>query len=194
MAVYLYHKGEHTLPVFITHDMDFVSLDSYRDLFRSEKFMILTQDDIEKWLSIFCLKLLHIRNHSDLYLWEDILKQIQFEKSDIQSALLLDIRNKIVQLREELLSVHSLKDFLKTLVPRMEIVREGWLFLKNPNLAIPKDHKELLSLFDIAWSCNSQYFYYLLDGRISHSEVSSLLQDVQDYLLIFYNKVSHFIF
>ena len=48
MAVYLYHKGEDTLPVFITHDMDFVSLDSYRDLFRSEKFMILTQDDIEK--------------------------------------------------------------------------------------------------------------------------------------------------
>jgi hypothetical protein len=84
--------------------VDFVSLNAHRDFFAREHFIILTEDDIKEGKDVFCLKLLHIKNHSELFYGKDILKTTTFTLSDLRSALELQIRNKIILLREGYLS------------------------------------------------------------------------------------------
>ena len=52
--------------------------------------------------------------------------------------------------------------------------------------------KELLSLFDVAWSCNSQHFYYLIDDNIGDRNIPSLIHDVHQYLSELCTKVNDF--
>ena len=49
-------------------------------------------------------------------------------------------------------------------------------------MKIPQDMKELLSFFDVAWSCNSQIFYYLIDDNVEERKIPSLIHDVHQYL------------
>lgn len=182
VSIYLYQKGIETIPVFIVKEVDFIFLDSIRDFFVREKFILLTQDDIREGNDVFCLKLLHIRNHSELFHGADILSTISFLIPHLRSALELEIRNKRIQLREEYLSQHKWRVFLRQLLPGMQILREWALYLKYPDITLPKDSKELLSLFDVAWSCNSQHFYYLIDDKVEERNIPSLIQNVHHYL------------
>lgn len=182
VSIYLYEKNSENIPVFIIKEINFVFLDSIRSFFVHEKFILLTQDDIHEWIDVFCLKLLHIKNHSKLFYGNDILWAITFNLSDLRSSIELEIRNKRIQLREEYLSQSTRKNFIQQLLPGMQILREGALYLKNPDIVLPDDMKELVSLFDVAWSCNSQIFYYLMKGKIEESKIPSLIQDVHTYL------------
>ena len=74
----------------------------------------------------------------------------------------------------------------------MQIIWEGSLLLKNPDLVIPENMKELLSLFDVAWSCNSQNFYYLIDDQMEERQVPVFIQDVHTYLLKICTKINNF--
>ncbi len=192
LSIYLYHKGSVTLPVFVVQEVNFVLLDSIRDIFTRKNFIVLTQDDISQWNDVFCLKLLDIKNHSELFYGKDILWSFTFKTSDLRSSLELEIRNKRIQLREDYLSHHCGKDFLIHLLPGMKILWEGGLLLKNPSIKLPVDMKELLSLFDIAWSCNSQIFYYLLDEKVDVAKIPSIVHEVHEYLSVLCTKVNNF--
>ncbi|MEI8008683.1 MAG: hypothetical protein WCI00_04725 [bacterium] len=48
MSIYLYQKGTDTIPVFVVDTIDFIFLDSIRDFFVNEKFVLLTEDDIKE--------------------------------------------------------------------------------------------------------------------------------------------------
>jgi len=172
--------------------VDFIFLNSIRDFFIHEHFIILTEDDIKEGKDVFCLKLLHIKNHSKLFYGNDILNDIHIQTSDLRSALELEIRNKIIQLREGYLSQDKGRNFLHDLLSGMEIIREGGLFLKHPDIQLPQDKKALVSLFDIAWSCNSQYFYYLIDDMMEERNIPSFIQDVHYYLSEVCTKVNNF--
>lgn len=192
LSIYLYHRETKKLPVFVVKSVNFVFLDSIRSFFAHEKFIILTQDDINEWNDVFCLKLLHIKNHSELFYGNDIFWDIKIKKSDLRSALELEIRNKRIQLREDYLSVDNGKEFLQHLLPGMQILREWALLLKSSDIKTPKDMKELISLFDVAWSCNSQSFYYLIEDKVEESKIPSLIQDVHHYLSELCTKINHF--
>ena len=192
ISIYLYQKGKESVPVFVVDEVNFVFLDSIRSFFAREKFIILTQDDIHQGNDVFCLKLLHIKNHSELFYGNDILRDMQFKKSDLRSMIEFEIRNKRIQLREEYLSQKNGRDFLQHILFGMQILREWSLVLKSPEIIIPKDMKELLSLFDVAWSCNSQFFYYLIEDRIEDSKIPSLIHDVHHYLSELCTKINHY--
>jgi len=192
LSIYLYQKGNNTIPVFIVEEVNFVFLNSLRSFFAREKFVLLTQDDIKEWNDVFCLKLLHIKNHSTLFYGNDILSEFTINISDLRSTLEFEIRNKRIQLREEYLSQNKGRDFLKYILPGMQIVRESALLLKSPDMTLPVDMKALLSLFDVAWSCNSQIFYYLIEDRVEDRQIPSLVHDVHHYLSELCTKVNTF--
>ena len=182
VSIYLYQKGDQKIPVFIVKEVNFVFLDSLRSLFAREQFIMLTEDDIREWNDVFCLKLLHIKNHSEIFYGTDILSQISFDIGDLKSSLELEIRNKRIQLREEYLSQTKGRHFMQYLLPWMQILWEWLLSLKTPKIKLPADTKELLSLFDIAWSCNSQIFYYLIEGTLEEKSIPSFIHDTDEYL------------
>jgi hypothetical protein len=95
-------------------------------------------------------------------------------------------------LREEYLSQDTGRAFLQHLLPGMQILREWALYLKYPDINLPKDMKELLSLFDVAWSCNSQIFYYLIDDKVEERKIPSLIHDVHLYLSELCSKINHY--
>jgi len=190
LSIYLYQKGNESIPVFIVNDVNLVFLNSIRSFFAREKFIILTQDDINEGNDVFCLKLLHIKNHSTLFYGNDILFDFTINISDLRSALELEIRTKRIQLREDYLSQDKGRNFLKHLLPGMQILREWALLLKSPDIILPKDMKELISLFDVAWSCNSQNFYYLLEDKVEDRKIPTLIQNVHTYLSEICTKVN----
>lgn len=192
VSIYLYRKDKEAIPVFILKEVNFIFLDSIRSFFAREKFIILTEDDIHEGSDVFCLKLLHIKNHSDLFYGEDIIWTILFTLDHLRSALELEIRNKHIQLREEYLSQDNWKFFLRHILPGMKILREWALYLKHPNITLPQNAKELLWLFDVAWSCNSECFYYLIDDTVDDNKISSLIQDVHNYLSEICIKINNF--
>lgn len=182
LSVYLYQKWLDTIPVFIVEKIDFIFLDTIKSFFSHEKFILLTQDDIKEWGDVFCLKFLHMKNHSELFYWDDILSDISINLSDLRSAIELEIRNKRIRLREAYLSQNKEKNFFKYLLSEIQIIWEWTLVLKSPSITLPKDIKALLSLFDVAWSCNSQIFYYLLEDKVENSKLPSLIHDIHTYL------------
>jgi len=139
---------------------------------------------------VFSLKLLHIKNHSELFYGNDILSDIILHPSDLRSSLELEIRNKRIQLREEYLSQNNGRIFLRHILPGMQILRESALLLKSPDITLPTDTKQLLSLFDVAWSCNSQIFYYLIEDKIEDSQIPSLIHDIHTYLSDMCDKIN----
>jgi hypothetical protein len=95
-------------------------------------------------------------------------------------------------LREEYLSQKHGRDFLKHILPGMKILREWALVVKSPDITLPDDMKALLSLFDVAWSCNSQIFYYLIDDTVEDCNIPSLIHDVHQYLSELCTKINNF--
>jgi hypothetical protein len=191
VSIYLYHKGKDALPVFIIKDVDFVFLNSLRSFFVREQFIMLTEDDIKEGSDVFCLKLLHIKSHSTLFYGKDVLWKLNIQLSDLRSTLELEIRNKIIQLREGYLSQDKGRYFLHELLSGMDFIWEWVLWLKHPDLKIPDDRKAMLSLFDVAWSCNSQIFYYLIDDVMEDRKVPSFIQNVHHYLVEVCTKVNN---
>lgn len=192
VSIYLYQKGSNKIPVFIVKEINFVFLNTVRSFFAREKFIILTQDDIHEGNDVFCLKLLHIKNHSELFYGNNILWDIKFKTTDLRSALELEIRTKRIQLREDYLSQDKGRSFLHHILPGMQILREWALYLKNPTMKIPQDMKQLVSLFDVAWSCNSQIFYYLIEDKVEEHKIPSLIHEVHHYLSEVCAKINNF--
>lgn len=98
----------------------------------------------------------------------------------------------LIQLREDYLSVSRGHQFLGSLLVGMTSVREYALLLKHPTIELPKDTKQLLALFDVAWSCNSQDFYYLVDGVLKERDIPAFIQRVHVYLSELCTKINTF--
>ncbi len=192
VSIYLYKKDDVDIPVFVLSCVDFVFLDSIRSFFSDEQFIILTEDDIYRGNDVFCLKLLHIKQNSTLFYGKDLLSTIHIKNSDLRFMLELEIRNKLIQLREGYLSQNKWKYFLKDLLLGMEIIWEWALWLKNPDILLPKNIQELISLFDVAWSCNSSEFYYLIDDKIDKNKIPQFIHYVQIYLLDLCTKINDY--
>lgn len=95
-------------------------------------------------------------------------------------------------MREGYLSQDKGKDFLHDLLTGMQIIWEGALWLKHPTIKLPDDMKTMISLFDVAWSCNSQNFYYLIDDMMEERKVPLFIQEVHHYLSEVCTKVNNF--
>lgn len=192
ISLYLYNKHTMTIPVFVVKEVNFLLLDTLRPLFAQQHFILLTQEDIVQWKDVFCLKLLHIYHHAKLFYGVDILWQQQFQQSDIRSMLELEIRYTLIQLREDYLFLSRGHHILNNLLVWMIAVWEYALLLKNPAMELPTDTKQLLALFDVAWSCNSQHFYYLIDGVIKERDIPIFIQRVHEYLTDLCSKINAF--
>jgi uncharacterized protein YutE (UPF0331/DUF86 family) len=48
-------------------------------------------------------------------------------------------------------------------------------------------------LFDIAWSCNSGEFYYLIDNKIEEDKIPQFIQYVHTYLLDLCTKINDYV-
>jgi hypothetical protein len=59
-------------------------------------------------------------------------------------------------------------------------------------MKIPQDMKQLVSLFDVAWSCNSQIFYYLIEDKVEEHKIPSLIHEVHHYLSEVCAKINNF--
>jgi len=192
LSIYLYQTAHKNIPVFIVKEVNFVFLNSIRSFFAHEHFIILTEDDIYEGKDVFCLKLLHIKNHSEIFYGKNILWTFGIESSDLRSSLELEIRNKSIQLREGYLSQDKGKDFLQDLLLGMQIIWEWALWLKHPDIKLPHDLKAMVSLFDVAWSCNSQNFYYLIDDAMEERKIPLFIQEVHHYLSELCVKVNNY--
>jgi len=71
-------------------------------------------------------------NHSSLILGTDILKSITIKKADLLKTVELELRTKMVQLREDYLS-GSFDVFVKNILSFMEVIREGVEYI-DPSL------------------------------------------------------------
>jgi len=78
------------------------------------------------------LRFLHMINHSSLILGTDILKSITIKKADLLKTVELELRTKMVQLREDYLS-GSFDVFVKNILSFMEVIREGVEYI-DPSL------------------------------------------------------------
>ncbi len=192
VSIYLYKKGDEEIPIFVVDKVNFVFLDTIRSFFVREKFILLTEDDIKEGNDIFCLNFLHIKNHSKLFYGNDVLWSFLYKTSDLRSSLELEIRNKRIQLREDYLSQDKGRSFLHHLLPGMQILWEWALLLKNPDIVFSDDMKLMLSLFDVAWSCNSQIFYYLIEDRVEEGKIPTLIQEVHQYLSDLCTKINQY--
>jgi hypothetical protein len=73
VSIYLYQTPHKKIPVFIVKEVNFVLLNTMRSFFAHEHFIVLTEDDINEGKDVFCLKLLHIKNHSSLFYGKDVV-------------------------------------------------------------------------------------------------------------------------
>ncbi|MBU0626382.1 hypothetical protein KKG31_07000 [Patescibacteria group bacterium] len=136
--------------MFILENVDFRVLSENKTMFKDEKCIILSHDDLTNGHDVFPLKLLHIRNHSTLSLGKDILKDIDFKKSDLLKTMELELRTKMVQLREDFLS-DSFSVFVNNILYFVQVIWEGVAYIHGEYFA---DVKALESFVDDVLKCD----------------------------------------
>jgi|GEM_PF-1390135 len=124
LALYQYQSTHGEIPVFVLDSVDFHKLAHVKDVFAKERCIILSQDDVLNGHDVFPLRFLHMINHSSLILGADILKSISIKKADLLRTIELELRTKIVQLREDYLA-GSFDSFVEHILAFMEVIREG---------------------------------------------------------------------
>jgi len=122
-SLYQYQTAYGLIPIFVLDTVDFTVLSKVKKYFVKEKCIILSKDDVVNGHDVFPLKFLHMINHSTLILGTDILKTITIKKADLLKTIELELRAKMVQLREDYLS-GSFDAFLQNILSFMDVIRE----------------------------------------------------------------------
>lgn len=188
IAVYTYHTRQGDIPIFVIEKMDFKALEESKKLFKGEKFIMLTQNDISHGHDVFPLKFLHMRNHSDLVFWVDVLGDIQIKKADLLKTLELELRIKMIQLREDYLS-KSPDQFVSEILYFMHVVWEGVLYLKD----IEKiNESELISKVDQHLKCDWKVFAHLYHTKVVSKDLLHTVEHINAYLQDLCDKIDSF--
>ncbi|PJA48802.1 MAG: hypothetical protein CO170_01585 [candidate division SR1 bacterium CG_4_9_14_3_um_filter_40_9] len=143
-ALYQYQTSHGLIPIFVLDTVDFHALSKVKKDFEKEKCIVLSKDDVLNGHDVFPLRFLHMINHSSLILGTDILKSITIKKADLLKTVELELRTKMVQLREDYLS-GSFDVFVKNILSFMEVIREGVEYI-DPSLK--SDGKIFSDLYD----------------------------------------------
>jgi hypothetical protein len=149
VAVYSYEIKKGSIPIFVMKHVDFSVLQSYKKHFQNEKFIMLTQDEIDNGCDVFPLKFLHMKNHSTLVFGSDVFSSIKIEKSDLKHILELHLRTKMVQLREDFLST-SVDVFVEEILYFIHVMWEGILYLEGKK----SDKKDLAKQIEQYVKCD----------------------------------------
>lgn len=120
-AVYQYESPHGMIPIFVLDVVDFRVLYKVKGDFEKEKCIVLSKDDVKNGSDVFPLRFLHMKNHSRLFAGKDVLADIVLEKRDLLRNIELELRTKMIQLREDYLS-GSFKDFLKNMESFMSVI------------------------------------------------------------------------
>lgn len=125
LAFYSYEQIDGLfVPVIVVEYMDFIKFAELKKDLQSKQFIILTQNDIQHGADTFALKYLHMMKHSDLLHGTDVFLDLMLESNDLRASLELEIRSKMIQLRESYLSFEGNKTFLGLIGPVLEMIWE----------------------------------------------------------------------
>ena len=188
IAVYMYATKQGKIPVFVIQEMDFKALEAGKNFFKGEKFIMLTHNDIEHGHDVFPLRFLHMRNHSDLFFGADVLGDIQIKKTDLLKTLELELRTKMIQLREDYLS-KSPQQFVDEILYFMHVVWEGVLYLKD----IEKiNESELISTVDKHLKSDWKVFAHLYHTKVISKDLLHTVERINVYLQDLCDKIDVF--
>jgi len=188
ISIYNYEKIKGAnIPVFVVKKMNFTDMSDVKKKLSGEKFIILTESDIVDGKDIFALSFLHIKYNSVLVDWKSVFSDMSFDKKNIRHNLEMEIRYKLIELREAYLSFDGNKKFLQFILPVMEPIRLGAMFLYWWDLSKYQDNKddeerffELISFVDSVCSCNGDVFKNL--GLTNTWEMASIIEAINKYL------------
>jgi hypothetical protein len=188
VTVYVYDTKQGKIPVFVVQKADFKLFEQHKSLFKGEKFIMLTENDIKNWHDVFSLRFLHMRNHSDLFFGKDILGNLSLQKSDLLKTLELELRTKMIQLREDYLS-KSPQQFVDEILYFMHVIWEWVLYLKD----IEKiKESELISTVDMHLKCDWKIFAHLYHTKVVSKDLLHTVQHINVYLQDLCDKIDIF--
>jgi len=192
LALYNYEQsGQIFLPVFVLDSVDFLRLADVKKDLVSEKFIIFTRDDIENWADSFALKFLHIKNHSQLISGEHVFDTVNIDKSYLRNNLELEVRNKLIQLREWYLSYEWNRAFLWQILSVMFVMWEGVLYLYDE--VIVESQLDIMKKVESLLACNWDFFQDLYEWiKYTSDEVPGIIEKVNEYLIVFRNKIESY--
>lgn len=144
LALYQYQTTHGLIPIFVLDTVDFHVLSKVKKDFEKEKCIVLSRDDVLNGYDVFPLRFLHMINHSSLILGADILREITIKKADLLRTIELELRTKMVQLREDYLS-GSFDAFVENILSFMNVIWEGIEYV-DPSLK--SDWKVFSDLYD----------------------------------------------
>jgi len=189
VSFYVYKISRKEVFLIVVNEMNFKEFDDVKKSLKWKNFIILTMDDVKNWSDIFALKVINLRNNSDLIFWKDVLKNIKINKSDLRHSLEFELRNKLIQLREWFLSTWWDAKFLENILPVLNLLGEWILFLYDIDLSLNK--------FEIIWLVNKNLklnsdFLNVLDKKIWSESVLDFIQKLNNYLLELLKKIDEF--
>jgi len=195
LALYEYQQTvDKIIPVFILEKMDFVNLVELKKYFEGQSFIVLTRSDLENGADIFALKFIRMKKYAKLFAWTNILHSVQVKKSDLRYNLEIEIRNKLIQLREWYLSFEGGKVFLQYILPMMEVIGE-WV-LAMTNVFVPEDipvlekWKWMIEEIDKLYSCDWSIFVDLfLWKEYSDSQIPEIMSKINSYMVLLCDKI-----
>lgn len=192
LALYDYEVSINSLlPIFILKSVDFLCLKEIKKDLASEKFIIFTNDDIVNWADSFALKFLHMKNHSELIIWENVFENINIEKKHLRANLELEVRNKLIQLREWYLSYEWNRAFLWQILSVMFVMREGILYLNDETIV--QSQQNIMKKAEWLLACNWDFFQDLLRWKkYTSDEVPGIVEKVNEYLIVLRSKIDSY--
>ncbi len=195
MALYEYQQTvDKSLPIFIMEKMDFVNLVDVKKYFEGQSFIMLTRSDLENWADIFALKFTHMKKYSKLFAGTNVLYSVQVKKSDLRYNLEMEIRNKLIQLREWYLSFEGWKSFLQYILPIMEVIWEAALAMQDAfvpeDVPVLEKWKWMITKVSKLYSCSGEIFFDLYSGKeYSDEQIPEVMLKVNSYMVILCDKI-----
>lgn len=185
LSVYEYEKAWIYTPIFIVESFHFSTFIRDMSLLEKRNYILLTKDEIIHGSDIFPLKFLHMKNHAVCIQGENFLEKVKIHTKMLRLNIESEIRNKMIQLREDFLSYPKKPNFFLFILPVMQMLREGMLHLYEK--PIPQNMLFLLQDVEKYFGWNIAVFRYMYEYSISKKKLSSrdmvtYMQHVHDYM------------
>lgn len=189
LSILRYQRYQTIITVFIVDKVDFQILDSLRNEFKNEHFIIFKADDVLNGADVFPLDFLSIKNNHTLIEGKDYFSEIKIDKKNLQLKLEFELRNKLIYLREQYLLAPKKEEFLNQILPTFSLFIEGLLFLKD--LTKTNEISEDIKTIEIAYVLNLNVIQRLIESgsTIQKHEINSIIQDLNDVLVELTQKV-----
>ena len=121
--------------------------------------------------------------------WVDVLGSIELQKSDLLKALELELRTKMIQLREDYLS-KSPEQFVEEILYFMHVIRDGVLYVKDiENI----QESELIATVDKHFKSDWKIFAYLYHTKVTSKDLLHTVEHINVYLQDLCDKIDSFV-